>query len=313
MVLVSSPGKVILFGEHAVVYGYPAIAGAIDKRVYVEAERNNSKEIVITSKGKKTSFSFRSLEKKRGEFRYVFRALKVAFDTLGEGFGLNLEINSDIPRASGLGSSAAVSVAVLKAVFHLAGEEIEKEKLAALGHRVELEVQGAASPTDTATSALGGVLFINPGKAIEKVEIKQDIPIIVGCTGIKRSTKDLVAKVKAFKESYPKIAEPVVESIGELTLEARDALIEGNYQKLGKLMMVNHGLLEALGVSNLALSKRVHSAVKAGALGAKLTGAGGGGCMIALAPENRKKVLKALGKRAFATTISREGTRVEEP
>ncbi|GCC10420.1 mevalonate kinase [archaeon] len=311
MVLVSSPGKVILFGEHAVVYGFPALASAIDRRIYVKAEKNSLEKIVIASKGKKTSFSFKSLKRRRGEFRYILRALKIAFDTLGMDFGISIEIDSKIPRASGLGSSAAISVAVLKAAYYIAGEDIKNGKLAVLGHRVELEVQGSASPTDTATSALGGVLFIHPGKAIEKVEIRQDVSLIVGCTGMKRSTKELVAKVKTFKETYPNIAEPIIASIGEITIEARTALGNGDYQKLGKLMLVNNALLDALGVGNMALSRRVYSAIKAGAAGAKLTGAGGGGCMIALARENREMVLKALGKRAFVTKISKEGTRVE--
>jgi len=309
MVLVSSPGKVILFGEHAVVYGAPALAGAIERRVFVEAERMTPRKVEIISGGKKSTLSVDKVSENRGRLRYIKRALKIGFESLGEEFGVRLKVKSQLHNASGLGSSAAVSVATLKALFQLGGREIAPEELARLGHQVEAQVQGSASPTDTAATALGGVLFVGP-EGIERVEVKGSLPLMVGCTGISRSTRKQVEKVRRFKEGYPEVAEPIIEGIEKLTLRARGALEQGDYENLGLLMRVNQGLLEALGVGHPQLSRRINSYLRAGALGAKLTGAGGGGCMVALLPEGGKKI-RPLDRKAFATTISEEGVRVE--
>lgn len=310
MVVVSSPAKIILFGEHAVVYGTPAIAMAIERRIFVKAETLSEKKLVVLTGRKKVSFPLHILTPE-GEFRYVKKAVAISLENTGYSSGIKLEINSEIPRASGLGSSAAVSVAVLKAVHELYDVELSPEELAKLGHRVEREVQGAASPTDTATSALGGVLLIKPGAGIERIELNRDIPLVVGCTGIKRSTGKVVAGVRELRDRHPEIIDGVMECIGRLVLKAKCALESGDLKTLGELMDINQGLLEALGVSNLALARRIYSARKAGALGAKLTGAGAGGCMIALAPEHQEKVKKVLGKNSFITTTARAGTKVE--
>lgn len=293
----SAPGKVILFGEHAVVYGEPAIAGAIDLRIRVRAEK---------------AASGLRIHSQTRDHRYVEKAVEVVLRHLGEDTGLVIQISSDLPPASGLGSSAAVSVSTIAAVANLLGYDLEKDEIATLGYQVELGVQGAASPTDTYTSTYGGVQYIRPKKK-GFTSIEASLPLVVGYTGMERSTKELVAKVRKLRDTYPELVSPIIRSIGMLTRQARRNLEEG--EDVGELMNINHGLLEALGVGNDALSRLVHAAREAGARGAKLTGAGGGGCMIAYAPARDEEVIRAIegcGSTALKAAISAEGVRLEE-
>lgn len=297
MVTASAPGKVILFGEHAVVYGEPSLAGAIEKRVLVSAEK--------TGKG------LRITSDKSPDHRYVEKAVELAFDYAGKRPGLELNIRSELPPASGLGSSAAVAVATLLAVTRLLGEDLDKDELARLGHRVELEVQGAASPTDTITSTYGGIQYIQPKKKSYEA-LRAALPLVVGYTGIERSTAQLVKDVRALRDNHPELVDPIIRSIGRVTRAAK-ARIQAD-EDIGELMNINNGLLEALGVGNSALSRLVHAAREAGAKGAKITGAGGGGCIVAYTPSNKERVLRAIedcGCLALEAPISQEGARLE--
>jgi mevalonate kinase len=301
MVTASAPGKVILFGEHAVVYGEPAIAGAINKRIYVTTEKRPDGELNISS----------AHELKDG-YPYVRKAVGLTFEYLGKECGVDIKIDSEFPPASGLGSSAAVSVATIVSLSTLLDEKIEKKDVARLGHIVEKKVQGAASITDSSVTTFGGVLFIKPKLEIaEEVRVGR-IPLVVGYTGKGGSTKDLVNNVRAKKEDYPDIFDPILHSIGRITVKARGALeAEGN---LGELMNINHGLLEALGVGTEKLSRYVHAARRAGASGAKITGAGGGGCMVAYVPRDQADVAKAIeveGGLALEVEIESHGVRIE--
>lgn len=310
MPIASAPAKVILFGEHAVVYGEPSLAGAIDKRIFVTAGKSEGKNIDISSGVKGLSFSLEDLSSP-GEFPYVRKAVELIFDRLGSSSGLRLRIDSEIPYASGLGSSASVSVATILAVSKLLGAELSKEEIAELGHRVELEVQGAASPTDTATVTFGGILFIQPKKQSYE-RLRATLPLVVGYTGVERSTKELVQNVRAMKDRFPELVDPIIEDIGMIVREAKERLEGG--EDIGQLMNINHGLLEALGVSTDKLNELVYAARHSGAEGAKLTGAGGGGCMIAYAPKKQMDVLKAIeacGCTAMDAPISNEGVRLE--
>jgi mevalonate kinase len=301
MVTASAPGKVILFGEHAVVYGEPAIAGAINKRIYVSVERRDDQEINISS-----------AHDLRDGFPYVKEAVELSFEFLGARSGLDINIDSEFPPASGLGSSAAVSVATVLAITSLFGREIDKKDIARLGHQVEKRVQGAASITDASVTTLGGIIFIKPRlEVVEEIE-GGAIPLVVGYTGRGSSTKELVSQVRGLKEGNPEILDTIIHTIGRITLKAKRALEEG--EDLGELMNINHGLLEALGVGTERLSSYVHAARGAGAAGAKITGAGGGGCMIAFAPGNQDDVAKAisdLGGLALKVSIEKEGVRIE--
>ncbi len=299
-IVASAPGKVILFGEHAVVYGEPSLVAAIDKRVRVRVER------------KRGDTRIHSNLRIADDFRYVKRAVELAFDFFDERCALDIDIKSEIPVAAGLGSSASVSVATILAVSKLLEMDISKNELAELGHRTELDVQGAASPTDTAIATFGGVLYIQPKKK-KFTRIDASLPLIIGCTGIERSTKVLVENVRALRNKHAAVIDPLIKDIGKITREAKKRLQRG--EEVGELMNVNHALLEALGVGHARLTEAVRAARNAGAKGAKLTGAGGGGCIIAYAPKNQRKVMNAIaasGCSVMKAAIAKEGARVEK-
>ena len=329
-VLASAPAKIILFGEHSVVYGKPAIAAAINLRTYVRAEFNDSGRIKIEARDIKTpglivSFSENEIyfESDYGKAAEVLSYVREAIELVREeanlnGRGITVSITSQIPVGAGLGSSAAVAVATIGAVSRLLGLELTKEEIGKLGHRVELLVQGASSGIDPTVSAVGGFIHYEKGK-FERLPF-MELPIVVGYTGSSGSTKELVAMVRRTYEEMPEIVEPILTAMGELVEKAKEVLTseledEVKLPKLGRLMNINHGLLDALGVSTKKLSELVYAARTAGALGAKITGAGGGGCMYALAPEKQSEVATAItiaGGTPMITEISREGLRIEE-
>ncbi|ACS90280.1 MAG TPA: mevalonate kinase [Thermococcaceae archaeon] len=328
-VLASAPAKIILFGEHSVVYGKPAIAAAIDLRTYVKAEFNENGRIRIEAKDIRTpgltvSFSedqiyFETDYGKAAEvLSYVREAINLVMEEAEKQKGVTVSITSQIPVGAGLGSSAAVAVATIGAVSRLFGLELTPEEVAKLGHKVELLVQGASSGIDPTVSAIGGFLYYQKG-SFESLPVVE-LPIVVGYTGSSGSTKELVAKVRKNYEEMPEIIDPILNSMGRLVEKAREVILaeydkEIKFKRLGTLMNINHGLLDALGVSTKSLSDLVYASREAGALGAKITGAGGGGCMYALAPEKQSEVataIKIAGGMPIVTKISREGLRIED-
>ncbi len=329
-VLASAPAKIILFGEHSVVYGKPAIAAAIDLRTYVWTEFNDRGAIKIEAKDIKTpgltvSFSEDQIyfETDYGKAAEVLSYVRQAIELVREeadanGKGVTISITSQIPVGAGLGSSAAVAVATIGAVSKLLGLELTNEEIGKLGHKVELLVQGASSGIDPTVSAIGGFIHYEKGD-FEHLPF-MELPIVVGYTGSSGSTKELVAMVRRTYEEMPEVIEPVLAAMGKIVEKARDVITsdldeELRFAQLGRLMNINHGLLDALGVSTKKLSELVYAARVAGAIGAKITGAGGGGCMYALAPKNQSEVATAItiaGGTPMITRISREGLRIEE-
>ncbi|MDP2767748.1 MAG: mevalonate kinase, partial [Candidatus Methanoperedens sp.] len=265
MTTCSAPGKIYLFGEHAVVYGEPAIACAVELRTRVSARK--SEAITISSDIGNTGLDFEV-------HPYVSSAIK----KLGSP-GVSIEITSDIPVGSGLGSSAAVTIATLAAINIEFGLGYENEELARMGHEIEKEVQGAASPTDTFVSTTGGVVTIPSRKRLNLL----DCGVVIGNTNkgaSPKKTAKLVKQVAMLKEEYPDAINPIIKTIGSFARQGEVLVSQKDYTSLGKLMNVNHGLLDALGVCTMKLSTLVYAARNAGAYGAKLTGAGGGGCMV---------------------------------
>lgn len=307
MISCSAPGKVYLFGEHAVVYGETAIACAVELRTRVRAELNDS--IIIQSQIGRTGIDF----EKHPYISSVIEIMKGMAQIKGTEpiKGVFLEIDSDIPVGSGLGSSAAVTIACIGALNELFGCGLSLEEIAKTGHEIEIRVQGAASPTDTYVSTFGGVVTIPERR---KLRIP-DCGIVIGDTGIFSSTKELVANVKKLRESYPELIEPLMASIGRISKIGESLVMAGDYPSVGRLMNVNQGLLDALGVNILELSRLIYSARKAGAYGAKITGAGGGGCMVALtATDMCMQVAKAMSEaegRVIITKPTEQGLKFD--
>ncbi len=301
MVSCSAPGKIYLFGEHAVVYGETAVACAVELRTRVRAEVADS--VIIRSQISRTGIDF----EKHPYVSAVVEKMRelVPFE------GVSITVDSEIPVGSGLGSSAAVTIASIGALNELFDCGLSLEDIAKLGHEIEIRVQGAASPTDTYVSTFGGVVTIPERRKLKT----PDCGIVVGDTGVFSSTKELVANVRQLRETYPELIGPLMASIGKISKLGESLVFAGDYSSIGRLMNVNQGLLDALGVNSLELSDLIYSARAAGAFGAKITGAGGGGCMVALtAPEKCTDVAKAIsaaGGEAIITGPTEQGLRVE--
>jgi mevalonate kinase len=324
-VTASAPAKVILLGEHFVVHGEPAIVLAIDKRAYAKAELREDKRIYLRSANLNLAGYFEqgSFKAEHGDarearmkFEPVFQVVEKVLENYGSEAGLSIEINSTVPVAAGLGSSAAVATAVAAAVGALLKVNMSKEDVFRISFEAEKVVHGTPSGVDPAISTFGGALLFQMDTGFKPLDVKADIPLIIGDTGVKRFTRTQVAKVQELKNAYPRIVEPIMRAAREIVLRAIDALKENDLKTLGDLMNINHALLYGVGVSDESLEWLVNAARKADALGAKLTGAGGGGCMIALTEKDKQEqVLEAIqrsGGTAFVAKKTDEGVRIEQ-
>ncbi len=294
MTTCSAPGKIYLFGEHAVVYGESAIACAVEIRTRVIAKRGDA--IKISSDIGTTGLDFET-------HPYV----SAAIEKLGTK-NVSIDIRSELPVGSGLGSSAAVTIATLCAINLEFGLGYKNEEIAMMGHEIEREVQGAASPTDTFVSTFGGVVEIPSRKRMDILECA----VVIGNTNkgaTPKKTAKLVKQVAMLKEEFPELINPIIKTIGSFARKGEILVAKKDYASLGKLMNVNHGLLDALGVGTQELSSLVYAARNAGAYGAKITGAGGGGCMVALtdSPDDVASAIEAAGGHAIITKFTSRG------
>ncbi|UPW00235.1 mevalonate kinase [Halorussus gelatinilyticus] len=328
MVVSSAPGKVYLFGEHAVVYGEPAVPCAIERRARVSVEARDDDRIRVHAEDLSLNgFTVEYSDDSDGGpdvdvaeslvqagIGYIDAAVEQARDAAGRpDAGFDITVESEIPLGAGLGSSAAVTTAGIDAGTRELGVELSAEEVAERAYQAELEVQnGEASRADTFCSATGGAVRVE-GDDCRAMDAP-DLPFVIGFDGGAGDTGELVAGVRALREEYD-FAADTVESIGDVVRSGEEALAAGDVAELGELMNFNHGLLEALGVSSRSLDQMVWAARDAGAHGAKLTGAGGGGCIVALDPtDSTQTALRYTPgcEDAFRAELDTDGVRVED-
>ena len=332
MVTSSAPGKVYLFGEHAVVYGEPAVPCAIERRARVTASQRGEGLRVraddLTLDGFTVEYSGEATSRPDVDVAdslvdaamgYVNEAIEGAKGAAREegvdtdGIGFDITIESDIPLGAGLGSSAAVAVAAIDATTRELGVELDPARVADLAYRVEHTVQnGQASRADTYCCAMGGAVRVE-GDDCRQIDAP-DLPFVIGYDGGAGDTGALVAGVRALRDEYG-FAADTVAAIGDIVREGESVLAEGDVETLGSLMNFNHGLLTALGVSSRSLDAMVWAVRDADAYGAKLTGAGGGGCIVALddTPESVTALEYTPGcEQAFRAALDTDGVSVEE-
>ena len=311
----SAPAKVILLGEHFVVHGEPAIVLAIDKRATVKVETRSDPKIFIKSEDIDVSGFFvnnqfipqRGGSEAKKKLEPIYAVAREIIQKYRLRNGVNIEIESSIPIAAGLGSSAAVSVASAAALLSLFDLDKSKDDIFKIAFNAEKIIHGTPSGVDPAISTYGGILWYRKSQPIRRLDIDVDLPLIIGNTKKERSTGELVAKVNNLRRRYPSIIEKIIKAGGEIVKRSVKALREGDLKALGELMNINHELLCAVGVSCEELENLVHAARNAGALGAKLTGAGGGGCMIALvSPEKIEDVAEAIDEAGGEVLITRK-------
>jgi mevalonate kinase len=315
LITASAPGKIILFGEHAVVSGTAALGGAIDLRARVSVKDLPGCVLIKTEDLTLKGFSFdlitgRLTCAQAGHAtRYVSAVLR-EFDVKD----IQVCIESSLPLAAGLGSSASIVVAAVAAISRHQGQCLSRKEIAEISYRLEKKVQqGLGSPMDTALATYGGYLQIS--QDIRPLDLPP-LKMVVGYTKIPHDTKFEVAKVQDLKKRYPDLVDAIFLAIGTLSKEAIPLILERNIADLGRLMNINHGLLASIGVSSRELEELVYAARGAGgALGAKLTGAGGGGCMIALPGTAGVEPLMVALRQArgvpFAVQTGCEGVRLE--
>ncbi|OFV67442.1 MAG: mevalonate kinase [Candidatus Syntrophoarchaeum caldarius] len=292
VVVYSAPAKVYLSGEHAVVYNKRAVAVGIDLRTTVRLERSDN-------------FHYQT----NADTRYLEEAVN-AFSSIKAVDGVEIKVESEIPVGAGLGSSAAVTVATLGALNEEFDANLSKEDIAKLAFEVERSIQGVASPTDTFVSTMGGCVLVPD---LLRIQDTLDCAIVIGDTRTVGSTKKLVQAVKELRSSEPEVIDLIFDAIDRITAAVIEWLEAADYKRLGMLMNINHGLLDAIGVGSLELSALVDGARSHGAYGAKITGAGGGGCIVAIC--EAKKVAQVVegieeaGGKAIVADVSGDGLR----
>jgi mevalonate kinase len=307
----SACGKIILFGEHAVVYGQPAIAVPITSlRAWATVSSNHEHSLRIIAEDTHETIEVHSMGHLADLDHPLAKATSLYLDTLKVPLPhLIVHLRSDIPIASGLGSGAAITTAYLRSLATGTNSTLELPVLNQLVYEIDKLHHATPSGVDNTVIVFEHSLLFRRGSGFEPISVKEPLHFIVADTGIASSTHVVVNDVRnLFNASRDKVS-MIFEAMGEITAAANQAIKNGDVEIVGRLMVDNHLLLQKLHVSSPNLDTLVEIAMKNGAYGAKLSGAGRGGNMIALvSPAASLAVQNALiaagAKTAFATTLS---------
>ncbi|MEM2890254.1 MAG: mevalonate kinase [Candidatus Hadarchaeum sp.] len=299
-------GKVILFNEHFVVYGVPSIVSAIEKATVARIERGEGSGWVLDDRRPATpGYKEEKQEQQRDSIERVLRAAGV---DLSRNL-LKITLEGDLVAASGIGASAASCVALARALSQEFNLSFSDEQINQIAYEGEKAYHGNPSGVDNTAATYGGLLWFIRGKPIERISIKRPVEIVMGNTGLVANTEAAVAGVRERRQKNPVKYERIFKEAEELAYIARKALVDYDLRTVGMLMDRNHQLLQAIEVSCKELDFLVELARENGAYGAKMTGGGLGGNMVALTPgkDLQERVARAIKKEGFDALMTRIG------
>ena len=304
----SAPGKVILFGEHFVVYGVKAILCAIDKRVTVTSEKTQSKKISI-----KSNIDYLELEpnKPLSEINSPLKPFYFLADKMlqNQNVGIEINIESDIPLGVGLGSSSACCVAGAASITKLFGD-VSKERILELAIEAEKTIFQNTSGADCTVCTYGGIMEYDKKNGFSKIESESNFHLVIANSNMEHSTDTIVKRVKQFRDENEKEFFKLCNNETKLVEEVLELLKKNNITELGQKINQNQEYLEAIGVSNEKLRDMIQVGQKS-SLGAKITGAGGGGCIFTLTDEenlnNIMNQFKEKNYECFSVKIDLKG------
>jgi len=306
-------GKVILFNEHFVVHGVPGIVSALDSTADAEVKKIDEGGIIVKDerKGSKGYTEKKKIQQKESIDR-MLEAMGVS-----KNVSLDIWLSGNLPGFSGLGASAASSVAIARAMTQEFGMSLSDKRINEIAYEAEKAYAGTPSGIDNTAATFGGLIWFKknleggPNK-IERLNIKEPVEIIIANTGLVANTKEMVLGVAERKRKYPEKYNPLFKEAEVLVHKARTALEQFDLKRVGELMNECHTLLQGIEVSCKELDYLVKLARDNGAYGAKMTGGGGGGCIVTLTPgkELQEKVASVIEKEGFKVLRTKIGIRV---
>ena len=292
-------GKVILFNEHFVVYGIPAIAAAIGNTTVARVEKSDRFEL-IDNRPETPGYKEEKREQQKDSMERILKAMNLDV----EKNPVRIILEGDLVAASGIGASAASCVAIARALSEYFNLNLSDDQINSIAYEGEKGYHGTPSGIDNTVATYGGLIWFQrreEGNIFKRINLKEPFRIVIGNTGKVADTKKAVQLVREKREREKEKFDRLSRDAETLVYEARDALERFDLRRVGELMNENHRMLKELGVSSKELDFLVNLSLENGAYGAKLTGGGLGGNMIALTPEKdlQERVARAIEKEGF--------------
>jgi mevalonate kinase len=299
-------GKTILFGEHFVVHGAPAIAAPLNLKTTAEIKKIKEKKISINDDLQKKEIEYKenSEEKLNKILKIIFNEIKIN----PANQSMKIKLKTNLPLTGGVGSSAALSAALANAMNKYFKKKYSVEKINSIAFESEKFFHGNPSGVDNSVAVYGTAIYFKKPNYLKKIKIKP-LPLIIANSNMPRNTVKAVAEVKKLKEKNEKKFEEIMKKSVEITEKSVKELKKGNKKEIGNLMNQNQELLKKINVSNKTLEKMISIALNNEALGAKITGAGCGGNIIILPNKNEEKIINALKKEGFESIKTKIGVK----